>query len=84
MLDWFKKKSKKDISLPDLLDLDGNPLREGDTVESLRYDLGICQILLNDTDFIYESLASGEKVSWIKMIDASTERQKVRLVKGVH
>jgi len=72
-------KKKKYIS-PLLADMDGKPLREGDVVESLRYDLGICRILKNGDAYEYESIESGEKVSWAKMIDAASKNQKVRKV----
>lgn len=77
MFGLFKKKEKKD-QLPQLLDLNNNPLVEGDIVEALRYELGKCKLLLIDEQYVYESLDSGEQVSWLKMIDASTDNQKVK------
>ena len=74
---FFKK--KKEV-IPELVDLDNNLLMPGDQVEALRYDLGKCQFLEEEEGYYYESLESGEKVSWLKMIDASTERQKVRKI----
>jgi len=71
----FKKKQKEIV----LNDLEGNILKDGDTVLSLRYDLGECQLVKAESGFEYESLSTGEKVSWLKMIDAATERQKVLL-----
>ena len=53
-------------------------VQEGDEVESLRYDLGKCVLIKEEETFYYESLETGEKISWIKMIDAATEFQKVR------
>ena len=47
---------------------------------SHRYDLGECRIIQSESGIEYESLASGERVSWVKMIDASTEKQKVNKV----
>ena len=73
MLNFFKKKKEKE-----LYDLEGNLLKEGDLVLSLRYDLGECRIIKTDEGIEYQSLATGESVSWIKMIDAATTRQKVR------
>lgn len=74
MFGLFKK--KKELQL---LDLDGNLLKDGDVVISLRYDLGECRIIKNETGFDYQSLSDGTTVSWLRMIDAATERQKVRL-----
>ena len=74
MFGLFKKKIKE-ISL---IDLEGNKLKGGDIVVSLRYDLGECRLVKTQDGFEYQSLATDEKVSWIKMIDAATERQKVR------
>lgn len=73
MFGLFKK--KKSISL---FDLEGNPIMEGDIVESLRYDLGECRLVQTENGFDYESLKDGSRTSWLKMIDAATERQKVR------
>ena len=80
MLSWFKKKDKKDSPALDLKDINGNPLKEGDIVESMRYDLGKCQIILEGSQFIYESLENGEQVSWLRMVDAATSFQKVKRV----
>ena len=74
MFGLFKK--KKEIVLQDL---DGNQLSDGDIVENLRYDLGECRLIKTEDGFVYESLADGRRESWLKMIDAATERQKVRL-----
>jgi len=70
---------KKNLTL---LDLDGRTLNDGDSVESLRYNLGECVLQRTEDGWEYQSLSTGEKVSWLRMIDASTERQKVRLKKG--
>ena len=75
MFGLFKKKNKEQI----LLDLDGNPLQEGDIVDNLRYDMGESKLVRTDEGLEYESLADGRRVSWLRMIDAATERQKVRL-----
>ncbi|MEM9859321.1 MAG: hypothetical protein AAF843_18335 [Bacteroidota bacterium] len=77
MFGLFKKKEKKD-ELPQLLDLNNNPLVEGDIVEALRYELGKCKLLLVDEQYVYESISTGKQVSWLKMIDASTDNQKVK------
>ena len=76
MASLFKRKSKKD-SLS-FCDLDGQPLKTGDIVLSLRYDLGECRIIDTENGQAYESLESGEKVSYIRMIDAASGYQKVR------
>ncbi len=82
MFNLFKRKKARDNhqSRPQLLDLDKNPLNPGDTVESLRYDLGVCKLIVEDDTYYYESLESGQKVSWIRMIDAATEMQKVKKI----
>jgi hypothetical protein len=74
MFGLFKKKKKEII----LFDLEGNPLEDGDLVLSLRYEMGECKLVKTETGFEYQSTESDVKVSWIKMIDAATERQKVR------
>ena len=81
MINLFKRKKENETkSKPQLVDLDQNPLKEGDLVDSMRYELGRCRILKDDDGFWYESLKSGEKVSWLKMIDAATDCQKVKKV----
>jgi len=79
MFGLFKKREKQP-QLPQLNDLNNNPLKEGDTVEALRYDLGKCRIEVSDNSYYYISLESGKRVSWLKMIDASTDNQKVKKV----
>lgn len=69
-------KRKKELSL---IDYNGMPLKDGDVVVSLRYDLGECKLERIEGGFEYVSINSGERVSWLRMIDASTERQKVHL-----
>ena len=61
-------------------DLDGQLLKEGDTVMSLRYNLGECRILKTDEGMVYESLSTGEQVNYARMIDAATGFQKVKLL----
>lgn len=80
MFGLFGKKRKKEKSRPVISDLDGNVLTHGDTVMSLRYELGECKVLETETGWLYESIKGGEQVSWVKMIDASTERQKVKKI----
>ena len=80
MFNLFKKKRKQEPDLPELVDLNNLPLHEGDEVESLRYDLGHCRLILSEGSYVYESLSSGERVSWLKMIDAATENQKVKKI----
>jgi hypothetical protein len=72
----FSKKSGR--SKLRFVDLEGQPLSEGDTVLSLRYELGECRILNTEQGMVYESLASGKQISYVKMIDAATGYQKVR------
>lgn len=80
MFGFFKRNKSKKIAMPELVDLNNNTLQEGDLVKALRYDLGVCKVLILDGKYIYESESSGEKVSWVKMIDASTDRQKVEKI----
>lgn len=84
MLDFFRRRKKSDSSsqskTPVLSDLHQQPLVEGDTVESLRYDLGICRVVMTDKGLAYRSVESGRVVSWHLMVDASTDLQKVRKV----
>lgn len=79
MFSIFRKKDKKP-PLPQLTDLNNNPLAEGDFVEALRYDLGKCKLVLEGTTYFYQSIDSSKKVSWLKMIDASTDCQKVKKI----
>ena len=79
MVNLFKKKAKTE-KIPPLVDLDDNPLQVGDQVISHRYDLGLCRIIKTENGIEYESIESGEKVSWLRMVDAATERQKVNKV----
>ncbi len=78
MFGLFKKKEKD--TLPQLTDLNNNPLAPGDLVEVLRYDLGKSKLILVDNIYYYESIKSGEQVSWLKMIDASSDNQKVKKI----
>ena len=79
MFGLFKKK-KDSSELPQLFDLNNEPLREGDIVEAFRYDLGTCKLSIQEEVYVYESIDSGKQVSWLKMIDASTDFQKVKKI----
>jgi hypothetical protein len=72
---FSRKSSNKKLQF---VDFEGQALKAGDTVMSLRYELGECRIIETDEGLAYESLASGEKVSYVRMIDAATGYQKVR------
>lgn len=74
----FKRKKKEEM--PQMLDLDGKQLKEGDFVDALRYDLGKCQIIKNGDSYLYESLETGESASWARMVDAASRNQKVRKI----
>ena len=80
MFDLFKKRSGngKNASLPALYDLNDKQLQVGDKVESLRYELGKSVLILEDGQYYYKSLETGKKVIWLKMVDAITEKQKVK------
>lgn len=62
------------------MDIDGMPIDLGDQVISQRYDLGQCTVELEGLEFFYVSQHSGQKVSYVKMIDAITGYQKVKKV----
>lgn len=79
MFGLFKKKPKEKQP-PQLQDLNGKPIKEGDRVTSLRYELGTCKVVLEGLEYFYVSEANGERVSYVKMVDAITENQKVLLV----
>ncbi len=79
MFKLFKKNSGGKSEL-NFADLDGVPLKEGDIVISLRYDLGKCKVVKTGKGFEYESLESGQLVHWLRMVDAATKNQKVRKV----
>ncbi len=73
----FKRKTikKSDVNF---VDLDGMPLKEGDKVLSLRYDLGECKIIKTEVGLAYESIEKKTIISWAKMVDAASKNQKVR------
>ena len=70
----FNKKNKK----KQLQDLNGAPLFSGDKVDCLRYEMGESIFIEDENGFEYESIKTGQKVSYAKMIDAATSFQKVR------
>jgi hypothetical protein len=76
MFGLFKKQKDKKPKVQ-FVDLDGNPLNEGDVVISQRYDLGKCTIGQDEDGYFYESIETGKRISWALMVDAATERQKV-------
>ena len=77
MFDFLKRSKKNKPTIPPLADLHGQPLAEGDTVASLRYDLGECRVIFTEKGLTYQSLADGRQVSWHRMVDAATDLQKV-------
>ena len=72
----FLKKGEKNSDIP-MVDIDGNALKAGDEVISHRYGLGRCLIQIIEGEYYYESLETHEKISWVRMVDAITKRQKV-------
>jgi len=70
----FKKKNKR----KQLQDLNGTPLFVNDKVDCLRYEMGESILLDGENGYEYESIKTGQKVSFAKMIDAATSFQKVR------
>ncbi len=79
MFNLFKKKPKEKQP-PQLVDMEGVPILEGDEVIAHRYELGKCKVELEGLQFFYVSLHSGQKISYVRMIDAITGHQKVRKV----
>ena len=81
MFNIFKKKSKFDGSSNlRMADLDQNPLKPGDLVDALRYDLGKSRVIETEKGLAYESLETGKVVTWHLMVDAATELQKVKKI----
>lgn len=83
MFKWFKKNSNGQngsgkAKQVQMVDIEGQPLTVGDKVESLRYDLGICEIVEAEIGFDYVSEETGKRVNYSRMIDAATSYQKVR------
>jgi hypothetical protein len=83
MFRFFRKrnngKSNRSSSLQ-LIDIDGNSLSVGDLVMSLRYELGTCRLIETQEGYAYESVQSGQQVSYLRMVDAATTYQKVRKI----
>lgn len=77
MFGLFKKKQKEEKKLA-LVDLNQNPIDVGDKVESFRYELGISTLIQMEDGIYYQSDADGRKIHWTRMIDASTQLQKVK------
>ncbi len=82
MFNFFRKKNgtPKPPPGPQMVDIDGIPIGLGDFVQSLRYEMGVCKIIDGEHGFDYESIESGQRVSFLKMVDAATSYQKVRKV----
>jgi hypothetical protein len=82
MFNFFKKKAQEvpKTPLPELADINQFPLQEGDVVEALRYDLGRCRLIRLEKGYVYQSLTTGEQVSWLRMVDAITQLQKVKKI----
>lgn len=81
MFSFLKGKgSSPSKRIPVLADLNQQPLAEGDLVESLRYGLGTCRVVLTDRGLAYESLQDGRRVTWHRMVDAATDLQKVQKI----
>ena len=80
MFGFFSKKKKSNNKTPKLLDLDNQPIFDGDYVMSLRYEMGKCLVRQTEKGLEYESVKTGQVVSWVKMIDAATDNQKVRKI----
>jgi hypothetical protein len=75
MFGLFKKNKDSGLRMEDM---DGQPVKPGDKVLSFRYELGECRVVSGEMGVEYESVKTHERVSWIKMIDASNNRQKVK------
>ena len=71
-------KRSKGNSKIQFADIEGQAMKAGDHVMSHRYDMGECRIVETDEGLAYESLATGQQVSYAKMIDAATGFQKVK------
>jgi hypothetical protein len=81
MFDFLKRKERNNgISSPQMADLDRNPLKPGDVVDALRYDLGRSKVIETEKGLAYESFETGKIVTWHLMVDAATELQKVRKI----
>ena len=76
MFGLFKKKVVEPQP-PILYDINGENIAQGDEVMSLRYELGKCKVVLEGVEYFYESLDTQKRVSYVRMIDAITQNQKV-------
>lgn len=74
----FFKKGKESGQVLQMADIDGKPLKEGDLVDSLRYDMGKCRLVKTPQGLVYRSVDSDLEIHWSKMVDASSKNQKVR------
>ncbi len=83
LFDFFRKAghgtAKPDPAIQ-MADLAHNALQEGDTVEALRYELGKCRVIKLEKGFEYESLETGQRISYLRMVDAITGLQKVKKI----
>jgi len=79
MFGLFRKKTLK-AKEPTLYDLYNNPLKSGDQVRSLRYDLGICILQEGENGYYYKSIDAGKEIHSSLMFDAATGRQKVEKI----
>lgn len=77
MLKSLFKRKPKEKQPPQLLDINGNLIIEGDRVTSKRYDLGECTVELHGLEFFYQSVEKEDRVSYTRMVDAITGNQKV-------
>ena len=81
MFDFLKFNKKNQAKEePQMTDLDSKPLKEGDIVESLRYDMGRSRVIMTNKGLGYESLVTGKIITWHYMVDAATSMQKVKKV----
>jgi len=81
MFNFFKKKDKSDKSSNlRMVDLDQNPIKPGDMVDALRYELGKSKVIETEKGLAYESIETGKVVTWHLMVDAATELQKVKKI----
>jgi hypothetical protein len=81
MFDFLKMRERNNgTSSLQMADLDRNPLRPGDMVDALRYDLGKSKVIETEKGLAYESIRTGKVVTWHLMVDAVTELQKVRKI----
>lgn len=81
MFNFFRKRAKTGKSSDlKMEDLDRIPLKPGDIVDALRYDLGRSRVIETEKGLAYESMETGKVVTWHLMVDAATELQKVRKI----